>query len=110
MNKLQCYCGHDCARCLTYLATVWDDEVLRARSQTFYREQMKLSLPSEAFRCLGGHAEDADVFPPCRDCPFRRCARERGLSSCEQCERVPCPMLADYRRMYVNRCNQVPEK
>ena len=29
MKELLCYCGHDCARCLTYLATINDDEDLR---------------------------------------------------------------------------------
>lgn len=26
MKPNPCYCGHDCARCVTYLATVRDDE------------------------------------------------------------------------------------
>jgi len=106
VKDMLCYCGHDCGRCLTYLATVRDNTALRKQSQKFYRDEMDLSLPLSAFRCLGGHAKDEDVFAPCRDCPFRNCCRERELSSCEECDRFPCQMLEEYRKRYVNRCNQ----
>lgn len=108
MKEMRCYCGHSCGRCLTYLATVRDDESLREQSQKFYKEEMKISLPLSAFRCLGGHAEDADVFAPCRECPFRKCCRDKGLASCEECGEFPCETLAWYREKYVNKYNQVP--
>lgn len=34
-----CYCGHDCSRCLTYLATVNNDNDLREKSQRFYKDE-----------------------------------------------------------------------
>ena len=37
MKESICYCGHDCARCLTYLATINNDEELRKQSQSFYK-------------------------------------------------------------------------
>lgn len=107
MKSMPCYCGHDCGRCLIYLATVRDDEELRRRSQTFYQEEMKLSLPLSSFRCRGGHAKDAEVFAPCRECPFRKCCREKRIESCEECADFPCETLAWYREKYVNKYNQV---
>lgn len=35
---LPCYCGHDCSRCITYIATQNDDDTLREQSQRFYKK------------------------------------------------------------------------
>lgn len=60
MKKAICYCGHDCSRCLTYLATINNDEDLRKQTQEFYkgeiesafiptRRDMKLSFPPTCY-------------------------------------------------------------
>ena len=54
MNKLVCYCGHDCARCLTYLATIRNDEKLRKQSQRFYKTEFGIDIPLKDIYCLGG--------------------------------------------------------
>ena len=100
---MPCCCGHDCARCVTYQATVRDDDALRARAQTFYRETFGRELPLEAFRCLGGRSEQ--VFVLCRECPWIQCCRKRGIAACEECGDYPCPELAAYREKYVNQSN-----
>jgi hypothetical protein len=48
------------------------------------------------------------VFRLCRECPFAACCRKRGLHSCGDCPEFPCAMLAEYRRKYVNKTNQIP--
>lgn len=98
-------CGHDCARCVTYLATVRDDDRLRCQAQQFYCDTFAVDLPLDVFHCLGCRSED--VFVLCRDCPFTACADRHGLTSCADCEDDPCPALADYQKKYVNRCNQI---
>ena len=102
-----CFCGHDCARCVTYLATVRDDPDMRLRAQNFYRETFSLDIPVQAVCCLGGRSER--VMELCRDCPWMRCCRERGLDACGECPDFPCVPLAEYREKYVNRCNQLEE-
>lgn len=100
-----CFCGHDCSRCVTYQATVRDDDALRMRSQSFYRETFGQDLPIEAFHCLGGRSEQ--VFSLCRECPWIKCCRERGIGSCEECAEYPCPALGAYQEKYVNKCNMM---
>ena len=100
-----CCCGHDCARCLTYLATVRDDDSLRRQSQRFYRETLALDIPLADLYCLGGRSEV--VMPLCRECPFTACCRTRGIDRCADCPDSPCPALADYAAKYVNHTNQI---
>ena len=99
-------CGHDCARCKTYLATVHDNDGLRMQAQQFYRDEFSVDLPLDAFRCHGCRSEN--VFVLCRNCPFTECADRHGVTHCAECEDYPCPSLADYQAKYVNRCNQTP--
>lgn len=103
--SLPCFCGHDCARCVTYLASRRDDDGFRRRAQAFYREAFGLAVPLAGCRCGGGRSQE--VFALCRECPFALCCRERGIDACAACPEYPCPQLAAYQEKYVNRCNQV---
>lgn len=98
----KCYCGHDCARCNVYLATVRDDDALRDRAREFYRDALGRELPAEAIRCLGGRSECR--FGLCDDCPFAACCRMRGYDSCAECAHE-CDMHKDYKSKYVNSAN-----
>lgn len=99
-----CFCGHDCSRCITYLATVNNDGGLRRQSQAFYREFMKREIPLADISCHGGRSND--VFCLCKDCPFMKCCKEKGLTSCAECENQ-CRMFLEYRERYVNKYNQI---
>ena len=102
---MPCYCGHDCASCVTFAATQTDDDALRRRAQQFYRETFGIELPLSEIRCEGGRSEN--VFALCRTCPFMQCCRTRGVDACEDCPEFPCAEIAAYREKYVNRCNQL---
>ena len=101
----KCYCGHDCAKCVTYIATQSDDDDLRVRSQSFYKEQFGQDIPLGKFNCTGGRTDN--VFILCQECPFRKCCQEREIEACEICSDYPCEMLRDYQINYVNKCNQM---
>ena len=107
-NVCKCYCGHDCSTCVTYIATQADDDTLRERSQRFYKDEFSLDIPLDKFNCLGGRSDE--VFPPCQECPFRKCCMERNYFSCNQCPEYPCKELKDYQLNYVNKCNQLEEQ
>lgn len=106
-KECKCYCGHDCSRCVTYIATQTDDDSLREQSQRFYKEQFRIDVPLEKFNCCGGRTDN--IFGLCQDCPFRKCCIERNISSCNLCPEYPCAMLKDYQIKYVNKCNQIQE-
>lgn len=103
--SLPCYCGHDCARCITYIATLRNDDNLRRQSQSFYKERFGLDIPLEKFNCEGGRSKN--VFELCKECPFARCCKERSVDSCSKCPEYPCKELSDYQAKYVNKCNQI---
>ncbi len=103
--SLPCYCGHDCSRCITYIATQKNDDDLRRQSQSFYRERFSLDIPLEKFNCEGGRSEN--VFELCKNCPFVKCCKERNVNSCSKCPEYPCKEISDYQAKYVNKCNQL---
>ena len=100
-----CYCGHDCARCTTYIATQRNDDTLRRQSQNFYKESFGLDLPLHEFNCSGGRSDR--VFKPCRECPFINCCIRHNVDSCSKCPQYPCKEISDYQEKYVNKCNQI---
>lgn len=100
-----CYCGHDCAKCVTYLATKNNDDALREQPRRFYQEEFGQDIPLEQFNCSGGRSDD--VFALCQQCPFKRCCKEKNVESCCECPEYPCKTLSDYQAQYVNQCNQI---
>jgi hypothetical protein len=104
-HSMICFCGHDCSKCVTYLATVKDDAVLREQSRQFYLTEFGFDIPLQEFRCRGGRSDD--VFYLCRACPWMKCCRERGIDACTECDVYPCRPLAEYTGKYVNKCNQL---
>ena len=106
MKKSPCFCGHDCARCVTRLATVRGDEQLRMKARAFYQHTFGLDLPLHQLHCRGGRSQE--VFCLARTCPFASCCRTKQLHACSDCADYPCATLSDYLQKYVNQCNQIP--
>ncbi len=100
-----CYCGHDCSRCVTYLATIRNDFELCKQSQRFYRDEFGLEIPLSEIHCMGGWSDD--IFYLCSGCPWMKCCKEKGLSVCSDCDEYPCKPLAEYQEKYVNKYNQL---
>lgn len=105
LSEMRCFCGHDCSKCNTYLATVNDDDSLRLASRFFYSSEFGVELDLGCIRCSGGRSDD--VFILCKDCPFVKCCRERKISSCKECSDYPCERISEYEKKYVNKCNQI---
>lgn len=100
-----CYCGHDCSKCVTYIATQRNDDNLRRQSQSFYKENFGLDIPLEKFNCNGGRS--GKVFELCKECPFIKCCKQHDIDSCSKCPEYPCKNISDYQAKYVNKCNQI---
>lgn len=108
VKENECYCGHDCSRCVTYLATLTDDDALREQSREFYKNLLGKDIALNRFHCKGGRTDE--VFELCLDCPFRKCCGEKNISSCGLCPEYPCAELLDYQIKYVNQNNQIYTK
>ncbi|HHT26494.1 MAG TPA: DUF3795 domain-containing protein [Firmicutes bacterium] len=104
----KCYCGHDCSRCVVYVATINDNAALRRQAQEFYQTAFHQSVPLDRIRCLGGRT--SAVFNSCHACPWRQCCRERRINACEECDDYPCTAFAAYQAKYVNKYLQVADE
>lgn len=100
-----CYCGHDCSRCKTYIATINDDDIMRQEVIEFYKTTFQMDLKLNEINCLGGHSDT--VMTACRECPWKSCAISKGIAHCTECDVYPCSPLAEYIEKYVNRYNQI---
>lgn len=88
------YCGLDCAKCDAYLATVNNDDALRAKTAQLWSEMNQAPITPEMINCAGCCADGVKT-PYCESmCPIRKCAMEKGLASCARCaDMEACPML-----------------
>ena len=100
-----CFCGHDCSRCITYLATIKDDDGLRKQSQKFYKNEFGYDIPLSDIHCMGGRSDN--IFYLCHGCPWMKCCKKHNINSCSDCGEYPCKPLAEYQEKYVNKCNQI---
>ena len=105
---LPCYCGHDCSKCVTYIATQTNNEDLRRQAQSFYKESFGLDIPLKKFYCDGGRSKN--VFELCKECPFKKCCIEHGIDACSKCSEYPCKDISDYQEKYINKSNQLENK
>jgi len=94
------YCGIDCTGCDVFKATVHGDGQARRRAvevwtKTAQQHWGMQTLDPAVLNCRRCRTEGEKLFRGCRDCPIRRCARQRDLSSCGLCpEWRQCPRLA----------------
>jgi len=98
------YCGFDCKGCGVFKVTVHGDEealqeVLPLWEKTAQTHWGMEKLDPAILRCTGCRVEGDDIFRGCRDCPIRRCCREKGLTSCALCpDWRECTRLAELFR------------
>ena len=104
-NVLICYCGHDCSKCLTFRATLFNDEAMRKRSAYFYKAEFNQDLPLQSLYCLSGKSDE--IMEGCHQCPYMKCCKENNLDSCSDCSDYPCKMIEWYLEKYVNKVNQI---
>lgn len=86
-NKIA-YCGLDCEKCDAYLATVHDDDILRAKTAKLWSEMNHVLITPEMINCMGCRA-DGIKTPYCDSmCVIRKCAIEKGVDTCGSCKDI----------------------
>lgn len=104
-NVLICFCGYDCSKCRTYIATLNDDNDMRSSISQYYKSELNIDIPIEKLYCLSGRSDT--IMEACNGCPFTKCCHDKNLNSCSECPQYPCAMIADYEEKYVNKSNQL---
>ena len=95
MEKLISCCGLDCATCDARIATINNDDALRAATAekwaTMYNSP---GFTAEMINCLGCR-QDGVKIPHCFECEVRNCAQGKGFVTCGSCTEIDsCSIVA----------------
>ena len=99
MNPYIAYCGLDCESCEARLATITDDDALRARVAALWSALNGAEITPEMIHCVGCRIDGVKT-PYCEAlCPIRQCALGRGVETCGACgEKESCAVLGRITR------------
>jgi|Deesub1362B_J571_1020462.scaffolds.fasta_scaffold00162_36 hypothetical protein len=94
LMELAGICGLYCGACHVYRAYKDKDFALLQKLAAAG------NIPVEKVACDGCLSVNYRVYlpPDSRDCEFRRCAKEKGVTWCFECSEFPCKKLEDFSR------------
>jgi hypothetical protein len=99
MENLIACCGLNCAACDARIATVTNDDELRAK--TAARMSAHYNLPNvsiEMINCTGCRKAGATMWY-CEKCEIRNCVSENNFQTCADCtEMESCQMVVKIHR------------
>lgn len=85
MEKLIACCGLNCATCDARIATIKDDDSLRAATAEKWQKMYNApSIPIETINCTGCR-EEGVKFSHCFECKIRNCVNDKGFATCGDC-------------------------
>jgi hypothetical protein len=97
-NIMVCWCGIDCTRCRTFLATINNDDEICKEVQKYYAE-IGHDIEIKDLHCLGCRSDE--MMSVCAGCPYMKCGKEKGVSRCDKCGEYPCESLQWYTEKYI---------
>ena len=97
MNEMIGYCGSNCHGCAIYLATREQDPKKKREMRVDIAWNLKEHYgweckPEDVADCDGCKAENARHFSG-GDCQVRKCARDKGIENCADCNEYPCEKI-----------------
>jgi hypothetical protein len=94
MEKLISCCGLDCATCEARIATINDDDKLRAETAEKWKVQFGApDISIESINCTGCR-EPGVKLAHCNECKIRVCVGSKGFQTCADCtDLTTCEML-----------------
>jgi len=84
MKQLIACCGIDCESCDARLATIANDNNLRAETAQKWSEMFGADIPAESINCEGCRTEGVKFYQ-CGVCEIRKCAMDKGFNTCGEC-------------------------
>jgi len=95
MEKLIACCGLNCAACEARIATIANDDELRAQTAEKWKVQYGADITSEMINCIGCREEGVKIGH-CTECVIRNCAISKDFQTCADCDRLEnCSLLVD---------------
>lgn len=88
MNEYIAYCGLNCETCEARMATLHNDDALRAKVAKLWTELNGVEITPEMIRCEGCRIDGVKT-PYCDAlCPIRQCALGKAVETCGGCAAV----------------------
>jgi hypothetical protein len=88
MEKLISCCGLNCVECEARIATIANDDKLRAATAEKWRVQFNApEMPIEAINCTGC-MEPGVKLAHCSECQVRNCVIAKGYKTCADCDKL----------------------
>ena len=79
------YCGLDCEKCDTYIATINNDQELRVKTAKLWTELNNTSILPEHINSQGCRADGIKTVYCDSLCSIRQCAMKKCVSTCGDC-------------------------
>ena len=88
MEKLISCCGLNCASCDARIATISNDDALRAQTAEKWKTQYNATeLTPKMINCSG--CREAGVkFSHCNECEIRKCVHSNNFGTCADCDKL----------------------
>jgi len=88
------FCGLYCARCEIYIASTSSDLKQKAVLAEQLSEIQGKNIAPDDIHCWGCWANNRNCWG--KRCHFRKCASDKGIDFCYQCQEFPCEKLVDF--------------
>ncbi len=97
MDNPIAYCGLNCEKCDARMATLKDDNDLRALVAKKWSEMNHTTILPEMIQCLGCKGEGGKCYYCSNMCEIRKCAMAHGYENCGACSDMQkCAKLAPF--------------
>ena len=95
MEKVIACCGLNCATCDARIATLANDDNLRAQTAEKWKVAFNPAITAEMINCTG--CREAGVkFSHCAECGIRNCVASKNFQTCADCEKLEnCALLVN---------------
>jgi predicted nucleic acid binding AN1-type Zn finger protein len=99
MKKLIACCGLNCAACDARIATIANDDELRAQTAEKWKVQYGASdITPDMINCTGCREPGAKIGH-CDECKIRNCVKSNDFQTCADCEKLEnCSLLIDLHK------------
>jgi hypothetical protein len=85
------YCGVNCEKCPVYIATMADDDSLRADTAKKWGAMYKREFKISEINCLG--CKSGMLFGLCSQCDISLCNKNKNITNCADCPDFQCDRI-----------------
>ena len=88
MKEMIGCCGLDCEKCDAYLATINNDDELRAKTAKLWSELNNVEILPEMINCTGCRTNGVKTYYCSDMCEIRKCVQNKKFNTCGECSNM----------------------